>query len=117
MKYCKKAYDIGNEYYHLRWKQDKPNLCSSGIYYANGEQKINEFEVGKKKKQVGGAVPQMIKAPAYYLDFTKTIGGRPEVIRSEYDDARFLQDNKTTKDFNKNKNFKCVQPVWQEDCL
>ena len=99
-------------------KKNNPNLCSSGIYYANGEQKINEINRNKKviENKKGGSNNKDLKnnllypsnsnkVPSYYFDLNTTVGGRPEIVRSDKDETYFLDD---LKNFNKTRKFNFI---------
>jgi len=116
--------DIGSEYLHFNLRPIKEMEHSSGIFYANGSNKIKEVPA-KGSKQKGGkrrdfpeATPENrsihYKSNGYYLNFNTVFGGRPEIVRVNTDEPHMLAANKMT---NRNRRFDCVQPEWDPKCL
>jgi len=116
MNCAKFNYDISKEYMHIPNKIFGCNIESSGMFFANGESKIVETKKTKNNQKGGSRVKYSInRSPAYYQDFTKTIGGRPEIIRNDN------EQNLHILSFNKNEvltkyNYGCKQPTWLNNC-
>lgn len=112
MKYSCFNNSIGLEYMHLPIIKESKNAISTGMYYANGTAEIKETCI----KQKGGSKKQyndLNKSPNYYLDLSKTVGGRPVIIRKDNEThVPFLQSDNKKRDTD----YQCYQPYWLPNC-
>ena len=131
MKYCNGAYDVSKEYIHNVFLKKDNNLCSSGIYYADGSKKITETAatatattVNNLNKMKGGGSGSsnldytkiLNKSPVYSFDLSNTIGGRPELIKNDNDFVIHNYKMNSRNNTNNNYDYSCKQPKWGKIC-